>query len=80
MKPQETLMKNKFNSARHVENLINSLLIDLEECKEQKYLWSKVITDSHEDKQFIKDLVIEIKALKALIELNSHALESLQAN
>ena len=57
-------MKNKFSSAGHVENLINSLQIDLQECKEQKYLWSMVITDSHEDKQFIKDLAIEIKRLR----------------
>lgn len=73
-------MKNKFNSADHVKKLINSLQGDLQEYKEQKDLWSQLMTDSHEDKQFMRDLTIEIKALQGLIYLNTHALESLQAN
>ena len=73
-------MKNKFNSADHVKKLINSLQGDLQEYKEQKDLWSQLMTDSHEDRQFMRDLTIEIKALQGLICLNTHALESLQAN
>jgi hypothetical protein len=73
-------MKNKFNSADHVKKLINSLQGDLQEYKEQKDLWSQLMTDSHEDRQFMRDLTIEIKALQGLIYLNTHALESLQAN
>lgn len=73
-------MKNKFNSADHVKKLINSLQGDLQEYKEQKDLWSQLMTDSHEDKQFMRDLTIEIKALQGLIYLNTNALESLQAN
>ena len=70
-------MKNKFNSADHVKKLINSLQGDLQEYKEQKDLWSQLMTDSHEDRQFMRDLTIEIKALQGLIYLNTHALESL---